>query len=393
MQHPSSDVYAFLVNFVGQKGLEESKVGQIPPQYAEFANVRLEEHLQILPKHSKHNLAIKLIEGTTPPYQLLYNLSPTELGILRQYIKEYLQRGQIRRSKSLAGALILFVKKKDSTLRLCVDYRSLNKITIKNCRSLPLILESLERLLQANFFTKLDVREAYYRIRIAEGDKQKTAFRTRYSYFEYTVMPFSLTNAPAQFQAYINETLAGLVDVSCIVYLDDILIFSKTEEEHVEHVKEVLQRLREAKLYIKLSKCEQHTQSTKYLGYIISPKGVSVDQDCVKTIQEQPEPRTVRDIRVFIGFMNYYRRFISSFSCLALLLTRLTQKALNAAKKGPQMRREESQPLDIGAEGKAAFQRLKDAFLNVPILVYFNPKRDTRVEVDALGGAISSILS
>jgi hypothetical protein len=148
------------------------------------------------------------------------------------------------------------VKKKDGSIRLCVDYRGLNKITVKNRHPLPLITESLERLAQAKFYTKLDVREAYHRIRIKEGDEWKTVFRTRYGHFKYTVMPFGLTKAPAQFQAYINEALAGLVNITCIVYLDDVLIFSDTEKEHIEHVKEVLERLRKAKLYVKLSKCK-----------------------------------------------------------------------------------------------------------------------------------------
>jgi hypothetical protein len=285
------------------------------------------------------------------------------------------------------------VKKKDGSLRLCVDYRGLNKITVKNRHPLPLISESLERLAQAKFYTKLDVREAYHRVRIREGDEWKTAFRTRYGHFEYTVMPFGLTNAPAQFQAYMNEALVGLVDITCIVYLDDILIFSDTEEEHVVHVKEILQRLREAKLYVKLSKCEWHTQRTEYLGYIVSPEGISIDQERVKTISEWPKPQTVRDIRVFIGFMNYYRRFIAGFSKLALPLTKLTQKAPGAARGGHAQRKEESQAIQLGKESEQAFQRLKDAFLQVPILSHFERGRETRVEVDASGGAISGILS
>ncbi|KAH6480324.1 hypothetical protein HBI55_254530 [Parastagonospora nodorum] len=393
MRSPHADVYAFLVSYAGPAMPEQPRMGQIPSDYAAFADVGSEEDSKVLAGHSKHDLTIDLVPGEDPPHRPLYNLSPTELGILRAYITEYLQRGWIRRSKSPAGAPILFVKKKDGTMRLCVDYRGLNKISIKNRGSLPLIMESLERLSQAKWYTKLDVREAYHRIRIAEGDEWKTAFRTRYGHFEYTVMPFGLTNAPAQFQAYINEALAGLMDISCIVYLDDILVFSDTEEEHVVHVKEVLQRLRDAKLYIKLSKCEWHTQRTEYLGYIISPEGVSVDQDRVKTIQDWPLPRTVREIRVFIGFMNYYRRFIAGFSRLALPLTILTQKTPGAARGGPQMRREESQTLKIGPEGVQAFQALKDAFLNVPILVHFEQGRETRVEVDASGGAISGILS
>jgi hypothetical protein len=206
-------------------------------------------------------------------------------------------------------------------------------------------------------------------------------------------MPFGLTNAPAQFQAYINQALAGLTDVSCIVYLDDILVFSRTEEEHVTHVKEVLQRLREYSLYVNLKKCEWHTDSTEYLGYVITPEGVTIDPERVKTIQEWPTPATVREIRVFIGFMNYYRRFIANFSKLALPLTKLTQKGPNAARGGPQQRREESQKLKLDQEAMEAFRKLKNAFLDVPILGHYDPSRQTKVEVDASGGAIAGILS
>jgi hypothetical protein len=393
MRDPTADVYACLVNAVGQSATLGTIKAQLPPQYAEFADVASEDDAKVLADHSSHDLAIQLAPEGRPPHQPLYNLSATELEVLRAYLAEYMARGWIRRSKSPAGAPILFVKKKDGSMRLCVDYRGLNKITVKNRHPLPLISESLERLAQAKFYTKLDVREAYHRVRIKEGDEWKTAFRTRYGHFEYTVMPFGLTNAPAQFQAYMNEALSGLVDITCIVYLDDILIFSDTEKEHEAHVKEVLQRLREAKLFVKLSKCEWHTQRTEYLGYIVSPEGVSVDTNRVKTIQDWPKPRTVRDIRVFIGFMNYYRRFIHGFSKLALPLTKLTQKGPGAARGGHAQKKEESQGINLGKEGEQAFQKLKNAFLQVPILTHFERGRKTHVEVDASGGAISGILS
>jgi hypothetical protein len=206
-------------------------------------------------------------------------------------------------------------------------------------------------------------------------------------------MPFGLTNAPAQFQEYISSALAGLVNITCVVFLDDILIYSKTEQEHIKHVREVLEKLRQYKLYVKLSKCEFHTQETEFLGYIITPKGVKVNQDRVKVIQDWPEPKTVREIRVFIGFMNYYRRFISHFSKKALPLVILTQKGPDSAKGGRAQRKEESQTISIGGEARLAFKRLKEAFLKAPILTHFDPKRETKVETDALGGAISGILS
>lgn len=393
MRDPTAYVFACVVAPKDEGAAIWPKLDQLPPQYAEFADICSDKEARELAKHSQHDLAINLVPEGQPPHQPIYNLSASELDILRRYLKEYLERGWIRRSRSPAGAPILFVKKKDGSLRLCVDYRGLNKVTIKNRHPLPLISESLERLAEAKYYSKLDVRDAYHRIRIKEGDEWKTAFRTKYGHFEYTVMPFGLTNAPAQFQAYINQALIGLVDVTCIVYLDDILIFSKTEKEHVEHVKEVLARLREAKLYVKLSKCEWHTQRTEYLGYIVTPEGIRMDEDRIKTITEWPMPRTVRDIRVFVGFMNYYRRFIRNFSKLALPLTKLTQKGPNQAKGGRAQRREESVEIGLGREAEASFGALKQAFTDVPILAHWEPGRETKVEVDASGGAICGILS
>jgi hypothetical protein len=393
MRDPRSDVYACLVGFVSHSGSYSPETPTLPPQYAGFEDVASENDSKDLPPHTSNDLAIHLTEGTSPPYQPLYGLSEAELVVLRKYLADFMARGWIQRSRSPAGAPILFAKKKDGSLRLCVDFRGLNKITVKNRHPLPLIAESLERLAQAKVYTKLDIRDAYHRIRIKEGDEWKTAFRTRYGHFEYTVMPFGLTNAPAQFQAYMNEALAGLVDVTCIVYLDDILIFSDTEEEHVDHVKEVLRRLRQAKLFVKLSKCEWHTRHTEYLGYTISPKGVSIDPERVKTIQDWPLPRNVRDIRIFIGFMNYYRRFIKNFSRIVLPLTNLTKKESGQARGGPVMKREERQHLNLSEEAKEAFAQLKNAFLDAPILAHFERGRQTRLEVDASGGAISGILS
>jgi hypothetical protein len=369
--------------------------GQIGPggEYNDFADIMSEKEALGLPEHGHQDLPIDLEPGTEPPYFPLHGMSEVELAHLRKYIAEYLQRGWIRRSRSPAGAPILFAKKKDGTLRLCVDYRGLNKVTVKDRGPLPLISDSLDRLSRARIFTKIDVRDAYHRIRIRRGDEWKTAFRTRYGHFEYLVMPFGLTNAPARFQAYINQALAGLVDVCCIVYLDDILIFSDTEEQHKSHVRQVLRRLRDSKLFVKESKCEFHKEETEFLGFLITPKGVKADPARIATIQDWPLPKTVRDIRVFLGFVNYYRRFICDFSRIVLPLTRLTQKAPDSAKGGRAQRREESVRLNLGDQPREAFQTLKKAFLEVPILTHWDTDRPTRVETDASKGAIAGILS
>jgi hypothetical protein len=174
------------------------------------------------------DLAIDLQLGKEPLYGPIYPLSQTELAALREFLEEYLAKGFIRESKSPAGAPILFVPKKDGGLRLCVNYRGLNAITVKNRYPLPLITKIMDRVTRAQYFSKIDLKDAYYRLRIKVGDEWKTAFRTRYGHYEFMVVPIGLTNAPATFQAYINQALRGLVDDFCIVYLDDILVFSRT---------------------------------------------------------------------------------------------------------------------------------------------------------------------
>ena len=210
---------------------------QIPPEIRDYESVFSKADSKILPAHKSSEHSIDLIEGGEPPYRPIYPLSQNELKSLRDYLAENLENQRIRPSKSPAGAPILFVLKKDGSLRLCVDYRGLNKVSVKNRYPLPLISEILDRLSGSWYFSKIDVQDAYHRIRIKEGDEWKTAFRTRYGHFEYMVMPFGLTNAPATFQNYIHTALHGILDDFCIAYLDDILIFSKTRSEHTSHIK------------------------------------------------------------------------------------------------------------------------------------------------------------
>lgn len=208
----------------------------LPPEYEDYSNVFSEERATQFPTNTKVRHSIEVEPGQKVPYGPIYPLSANELRVLREYLDTHLARGWIQESDSEAGAPILFVAKKDGSLRLCVDYRALNKITRKNRYPLPLIGETLDRLSGAKVFTKLDLRDAYHRIPIEESDRWKTAFRTRYGHFEYTVMPFGLTNAPATFQAYINEALRGLLDDICVAYMDDIMIFSRSRDKHKTHV-------------------------------------------------------------------------------------------------------------------------------------------------------------
>ena len=263
-----------------------------------------------LPRHQPWDYEIVLAGDKQPTFGPIYALSEKELKVLRQYLDENLKKGFIRESKSPAGYLILFAPKKDGTLRLCVDYRRLNDITIKNRYPLPNIAELQDRLCNAKIFTKLDLKGAYNLIRMKEGDEWKTAFRTRYGHFEYLVMPFGLTNAPATCQELINNVLRKYLDRSVIAYLDDILIYSESETAHARHVIQVLQALDQAELRLNKKKCEFGVQQVDFLGYLISTNGIDMDPNKIKTVQEWPQPTNLKQVQEFLGFCNFNRRFI-----------------------------------------------------------------------------------
>jgi hypothetical protein len=287
----------------------------LPSEYKEYEELfNPVTEITELPTHQPWDHKIPLELGAKPKFGPIYRLSAKELEVLRKYIKDNLARGFIQESESPAGYPILFaLKKEPGKLRLCVDYRSLNDITIKNRYALPLISELQDRIVGATIFTRFDLWEAYHLIRIAAGEEWKTAFRTRYGHYEYKVMPFGLANAPATFQALINNALRPYLDKFAVAYLDDILIYSKTEKEHVEHVRLVLGALRKFFLRINLKKSVFHRESVEFLGYIISSKGLGMQMSKVQAILEWPPLQNVKDVQSFMGLANYYRRFIGGF--------------------------------------------------------------------------------
>ncbi|KAJ1036756.1 hypothetical protein NDA10_006189 [Ustilago hordei] len=318
LEEPPSSLPAFgFVPTGADKGVEmEVEVDKvvtaadIPKPYQHLQDVFDEVEADKLPHHTEHDLHLELIEGGKPPQGPLYLKGPKEMSELRRYLDENLEKGFIRPSKSPARSPVLFVPKKDGGLRLCVDYRGLNEITVKNRAPLPLIEEQLFLLRKARIYTKLDLRAAYNLIRIAKGDEWKTAFGTQLGLYEYLVMPFGLANAPAHFQSFINDIFRDIIGVYVVVYLDDFLIFSDTEEVHVKHVTEVLTRLRSNRLFAKLSKCEFHTKTVEFLGYIIKPTGIEMDPErCALPLCSHSQAldstgkayRTVQEVRATRG--------------------------------------------------------------------------------------------
>ena len=357
----------------------QSPTDCIPAEYRDLCEVFEEvSDDQALADHQPWDHEIPIQEGKAPSYMPIRQLGEQEQKELREYVDTNLRRGYIRPSKSPAGYPILFVPKKDGTLRLCVDYRKLNEITIKNRYPLPLIDELRQQTSKAKIFTKLDIREAYHQIRIKQGEEWKTAFRTRFGHFEYTVMPFGLTNAPASFQALINNVLRPYLDKFVVAYLDDLLIYSETREEHTEHVRTVLAALLERKLRVKLSKCEFGVTKTEYLGYLIEPGKISMDPKKLQSIESWPTPTNLKEVQSFLGTANYYRRFIKGYSGIAAPLTKMAQK---------------NQPFKWTEEQEAAFREIKERMTSAPVLRMMDPQRPITVETDASDFAIGACMS
>ena len=269
---------------------------------------------------------IDLLPGTNPISIAPYRMAPTELKELKEQLQELLDKGLIRPSNSPWGAPVLFVKKKDGTMRMCIDYRQLNKVTIKNRYPLPRIYDLFDQLQGASHFSKIDLRSGYHQLKIRREDIPKTAFRTRYGHYEFLVLPFGLTNAPAAFMDLMNRVFKPYLDKFVVVFIDDILIYSKIHVEHGERLRIVLQTLRTHQLYAKLSKCEFWLNSVSFLGHVISKEGVRVDPKKVEAVSNWSRPTNVTEIHNFLGIAGYYRRFVKDFSRIYAPLTRLIRK-------------------------------------------------------------------
>ncbi|KAI2661141.1 Transposon Tf2-6 polyprotein [Labeo rohita] len=350
----------------------------IPTEYQDLLEAFSRTRATQLPPHRPGDCAIDLIPGATPPRGRIFQLSQAESEAMRTYIQEELAKGFIRPSTSPTSAGFFFVKKKDGGLRPCIDYRGLNEVTVKYRYPLPLVPSALEQLQTARIFTKLDLRSAYNLIRIRAGDEWKTAFSTTSGHYEYRVMPFGLANSPSYFQAFINEVFRDMLNRWVIVYIDDILIYSSSHAEHVRHVRAVLQRIIEHHLYAK-EKCEFHLDKISFLGYIISPAGVTMDKKKVQAVLNWPRPATLKELQRFLGFSNFYRRFIRHFSTVAAPLTAMIKKGASGLTW--------SQP------AIQAFNDLRQCFTSAPILHHPDPERAFIVEVDASSTGVGAVLS
>ncbi|GKA72637.1 putative reverse transcriptase domain-containing protein [Tanacetum coccineum] len=285
------------------------------------------DDLSGLPPVQEIKFRIELIPGATSVVKSPYRLAPSELEELSGQLKELQDKGFIRPSSSPWGAPVLFVKKKYGSFRMCIGYRELNKLTIKNRYPLPRIDDLFNQIQGSQYFSKIDLRFGYHQLRVHEDDILKTAFRTHYGHFEFTVMPFGLTNAPAVFMDLMNRVCRPYIDKFVIVFIKDILIYSKTREEHEEHLGLVLELLKKEKLYAKFSKCEFWLREVQFPGHVINGDGIHVDPSKIEAIKNWKAPRTPSEVHSFLGLAGYCRRFIEDFSKISKPLTVLTQKS------------------------------------------------------------------
>lgn len=328
------------------------------------------------PDRGRPPFKIELTEEAEPHKKGIYRLSEPESQELLRQIRDLIEKGFIQPSTSPWGAPVLFAAKKDGGLRLCIDYRALNKQTVKNCYPLPRIDEIFDSLRQATLFTTLDLRSGYHQIRLDPESIPLTAFRTRYGLFEFLVVPFGLTNAPATFMNLVNDILRPYIDNFVSAYLDDILIFSKTRAEHIRHLRQVLDKLREHKLYAKVSKCKFAQRSVDFLGHVVSANGFEMERVKVEAIKKWPKPKTKRDVQSFLGMLNFYRRFIEKMATVAKPLTELTSIV----------------DFEWTARQEDAFNSLKDKVMSAPILRAFNPELPVVLSTDASGCAVGAVL-
>ncbi|KAL8132071.1 hypothetical protein AgCh_007823 [Apium graveolens] len=289
------------------------------------------DELPGLPPDREIEFTIDLAPGTEPVSKAPYRMAPVEMKELAAQLQELLDKGVIRPSVSPWGAPVLFVKKKDGSMRLCIDYREINKLKIKNKYPLPRIDDLFDQPKGASCFSKIDLRSGYHRLKIKAEDIPKTAFRTRYGYYEFLVMAFGLTNAPAAFMDLMNRVFKQYLDKFVIVFIDDILIYSKTEEDHKEHLRISLEILRKEKLYAKFSKCEFWLKEVQFLGHVVNKEGIKVDPAKIEAAMNWERPKTLTEVRSFLGLAGYYRRFVQDFSKIVVPLTKLTRKNENDA--------------------------------------------------------------
>ncbi|GBG69682.1 hypothetical protein CBR_g4512 [Chara braunii] len=323
--------------------------------------------------------SIQLVPDYRVHHQAPYKLSIPEATELKRQLEELLRLGFIKPNNSPWGAPVLFARKTDETLHLCIDYGGLNRYTVKNNYPMPRSDELFDHLAGNCFFTKIDLRSGYHLGGIATADQPKTAFRSRFGHYEFTVMPFGLTNAPATFQRAMNDVFRDILEQYVLVYLDDILVYSRTLEEHLRHLRDVLDRLRRHGFYAKLSKCRFAQHKVDFLGHYVSDQGLHMDDAKITAIAEWPAPTSAKQLRNFLGLTSYYSNFIQGYARYSYILTS------TFLRKNP--------PWAWTPLHEDAFRALKKAVICAPVFHLPDFDRPFILTTDASDFAVGAVLS
>ncbi|WZY72224.1 hypothetical protein YC2023_004464 [Brassica napus] len=357
----------------------------IAPEYpSELVNL-LQEYQDVFPEDSPNGLPpvrgiehqIDFVPGSTLPNRPAYRTNPVETKELQRQVEELMEKGHIRESMSPCAVPVLLVPKKDGSWRMCVDCRAINNITVKYRHPIPRLDDMLDELHGSCIFSKIDLKSGYHQIRMKEGDEWKTAFKTKHGLYEWLVMPFGLTNAPSTFMRLMNHVLRSFIGIFVVVYFDDILVYSKSFNDHIEHLRAVLDVLRKESLFANLKKCTFGTDHLVFLGFIVGADGVKVDPEKVRAIREWPIPKTVSEVRSFHGLAGFYRRFVKDFSTIASPLTEVIKKEVG---------------FKWGEAQELAFQCLKEKLTNAPLLILPDFNKTFEIECDASGIGIGAVL-
>ena len=343
----------------------------------DFEYVFPQETLAGLPPIRGIEHQIDLIPGAALPNRPPYRTNPEETKEIQRQVQELLDKGFVRESLSPCAVPVILVPKKDGSWRMCVDCRAINNITVRYRHPIPRLDDMLDELSGSTIFTKIDLRSGYHQIRMKTGDEWKTAFKTKFGLYEWLVMPFGLTNAPSTFMRLMNHVLRTFIGKFVVVYFDDILIYSKSFDEHVKHIRQVLDELRKEKLFANLEKCSFCTDHVVFLGFVVSAKGIEVDESKVKAIKDWPAPTNVSQVRSFHGLAGFYRRFVRDFSTIASPLNELTKKGVE---------------FKWGNSQEDAFQELKKRLTEAPVLILPDFTKTFEVECDASGIGIGGVL-
>ena len=349
----------------------------LPEEYHDFCDVFDKSKAERLPPHRVYDHKLELT-GSLPVQRKLYPMSGYKLQKVKEYLEDNLAKGFITPSQASFASPILFVQKSNGDLRFCVDYRKLNEITKRNRYPLPLMDEVLARVQGCRYMTRLDVIAAFNKLRMDEGSEDYTTFATSLGAYKYRVLPFGLTNGPASFQQYMNDVLFEYLNDFAQAYMDDILIYSKSFKEHRHHVRSVFQKLRDAGLQVDIHKCEFHVQKTKFLGLIVTTEGLEMDPAKIEAVKTWKPPTHLKGVQAFVGFCNFYRRFIKDFSKIVKPLTQLSHRQA---------------PFEWSSTCNAAFELLKQAMQEAPVLRHYNPDKEAILEADASDYVTGGILS